>query len=352
MKSLLIIGLPRGFSSEAYRIAAAMMPQLQRSTVAAGEILNHERNPELKTDADFYLDEDSPDFESFYRQCEAQLLRYADDFIIKDVVQPWVLLRFLKEHPERYHVLFADRPLAHIKFALERKGWAFVRHIDIIYQSFQLFPAIDVSRAQFDADVFHRTLAAIYPQAQPINYIDKKFTTIRDSFLQAFNSTGWDGTFRRVDRTELFELHGFGHFDNGLCGCWSCHKQVSITIDLHGLAIVPAAVKIKCNAPLWALGKKLRLSCTVQGSTDSYSFLFTTSQQVFTIPLPENFSDKTLVLSIENSELLSPRALGLSEDDRTLGVGILFVGFEPKPAQTQAFLPWLKQSINTIVGRS
>lgn len=348
MKSLLIIGLPRGFSSEAYRIAAAMLPDLQQSAVAAGEVLNHQRNPDLADAADFYLGDESPDFEFFYRQCEVQLLRYAEDFIIKDVVQPWVVLRFLKEHPGLYHVLFADRDLAQIKFALERKGWAFVRHIDTIHQSFQLFPSIDVSHAQFDAEVFHRALVAIYPAAQQVNYIDNNFIVIRDRFLTAFNCAHWDGTFRSIDRSELFQLQGFSTFDSGLCGCWSCRQKVNITINMHSLAIAPGALKIKCSAPLRELNRELTLTFIIEGSTDSFSFAFTTSQQVFTIPLPDNFTDKILMLHIENSELLSPLQLGLSDDARTLGAGVLFIGFDAKPTQSSAFFPRLLRQIKGL----
>jgi len=61
--------------------------------------------------------------------------------------------------------------------------------------------------------------------------------------------------------------------------------------------------------------------------------------------------EKILSLNIENSQLLSPRHWGLFACDRTMGIGILFIGFEPKPIQKLTF-PRMLQLLKSVLAGS
>jgi hypothetical protein len=149
MKSLLIVGQPRGFTSEAHSITAKAT-QLDPSPIGAGEVLNRDRNSKVKF-PHYSKCEDS------YAAFSDVLAQYKDGFCVKDVVQPFGVSRYIKEHPDDYNVLVIDRPIRQRRLFQGLKGWDYpqldlkelfpgritVQYDYIIYDSAPFFDALE-----------------------------------------------------------------------------------------------------------------------------------------------------------------------------------------------------------------
>jgi RHS repeat-associated protein len=122
MKSFLIVGFPKGFTSAAWQIAHRATG-LRRPQVSAGEVLNPARIRQSGRGwvREFLREHDpmSDGFFSrnpeFYPKARAVLDHFAEGgFCIKDVVQPFYIMQYLAEHPGRYNVLFCERPIEEV----------------------------------------------------------------------------------------------------------------------------------------------------------------------------------------------------------------------------------------------
>jgi len=149
MKSLLIVGQPRGFTSEAHRIAAKAT-QLDPSPFDRGELLNPHVNCTLKFP---HLSKSEDSYVAF----SAVLGQYKEGYCVKDVVQPFGVSRYIQEHPDHYNVLLIERPIEQVKLFQGLSGWKYpqldmkklypssmtVQYDSIIYDCAPFFAALE-----------------------------------------------------------------------------------------------------------------------------------------------------------------------------------------------------------------
>jgi hypothetical protein len=116
-KSLLLVGLPRGFTSFTYDVVARATG-LQRALASEGEVLNPDgaSRAAALSGRPFHYRPERGDHPEVYPAARAILERFRNGYVIKDVVQPWLVLDYLKEHPDAYRVLYIRRDLNRVRF--------------------------------------------------------------------------------------------------------------------------------------------------------------------------------------------------------------------------------------------
>ncbi len=338
MKSLLLIGFPRGFTSQAYDISKGMLPFLKESGIAAGEVLNHTRNDAIDREYPFYLNSTSAKFEEAYQYCSRILDQYTEGYLIKEVIQPHIVLRYLYENPDAYHVVFVNRPMAHIQFSLDRKGWGFAGDPETLFPAFNCFPSIDVSKAYYDADYFHSFLKSIYPNAVPHNYLTPLFIELREKFLADFNDNRWINTYRGIKNLRLFKTKNLSNTNANEPLGWTTAKQAKVTFDVPEGTPAFSRVHLKTFLSRCFSDSSLRVTYTVEGAQLTHVYSEAREETPIEIPLGKNIeSPCTLTLIIDNDKVISPKELGLSDDARTLGIGLSAIGlFDRKEIRPEA----------------
>ncbi len=121
MKSLIIVGLPRSMSSLVYRYASYMLSDelniLDEKIWHDGDVLNHIQVefPRIKKKfgRNNYTD---------YKKHKTVLDKYSKNHLIKSVVQPLHVAKFLNEN-EKYNVLLIRRELADTIYTLYLREW-------------------------------------------------------------------------------------------------------------------------------------------------------------------------------------------------------------------------------------
>ena len=327
MKSLLLIGFPRGFTSQAYDIAKEMLPFLKESGIDAGEVLNQTRNTAIDRDIPFYLKSNTPDFEETYQYCRKILDQYTEGYIIKEVVQPFIVLRYLFEHPNAFNVLFVNRPLEHIQFSLDRKGWGFAGKPETLYPAFSSFPALDVNKAYYEPQYVHQCLQAIYPKATPYNYLSPLFIEQREKFLSDFKNDHWHNTYRSIKNLPLFTTQNISNSIASDPLAWT--TALEARVDIHIPADTPRFNRLHLKTFLSAgfQEQPLKVSFTVEGVTHQHCFTKIREETLVMIPLGKSIERQALLtLHINNEAVTQPSESGLSRDTRTLGVGLSAVG--------------------------
>ncbi len=314
-----------------------MLPGLKEGVVSSGEVLNHQRNNDFLP-VPFHVQESHPDFERFYEASRQELLKYREGYIIKDVVQPYLVLRFIQQYPDCFNVLFVHRPLEHVKFSLRRKNWSFVRDVDELFKQFNCFPALDVSRAYYDVTAFEESLGQFYDSVLPHDYQSPEFTLVRDRFFEDFHSDG--GRFGYLSPAEdYFSLTGCHEYDKQAGVCWSAQSLFSVTVDLKKLPFPPGKLIIGFMLPELFEGMEFRLGYRCgEGVQRFYTVSQSDRLHFLDIELSTKGQDK-LVLEFSNSRLLSPVSLGKSTDTRNLGVGIASIGLFATEAKSSGDSP-------------
>ena len=168
MKSLLIVGHPKGFTSKTYAICQ-YATGLQETGVGSGELLNWERNPDL--DRFPFVDGSDQAYQSY----APQLLRFRTDHILKDVVQPRVILRFLAEHPGQLNVLYVHRDPDEVMLAQRRDGWTYYPDPREFEAEFMRFTTVEYERALIDPEAIFGALRSLGYTVRPYNYITGHF---------------------------------------------------------------------------------------------------------------------------------------------------------------------------------
>lgn len=176
-KSLLIIGHPKGMTSEIYRTSCLFLKNvLNPSPASDGEILNNQRY--LYSDLKFspipflsmnILDEAAPSFlESLYSRLEL----YSKGFVIKDVLYPAIVYDFLKKYPDMYNVLYVDHDIEKVMSSASKANWNWIDRDAIIKvnKCFQGFNKIDTKIYLQDSQYFYEKIKGIYPEAQHLDY--------------------------------------------------------------------------------------------------------------------------------------------------------------------------------------
>ena len=134
-KSLLLIGFPRGFTSTSQEIIVKATG-LKNPGVSAGEVLNADR---LSWEGLVDISEKLNRFDRYTKNLEAypvieeQLNKYREGFIVKDVVQPWLVLEYIKRNPHAYNVLFISRNIDEVIFCAKN-----IKAAEIITKMLQL----------------------------------------------------------------------------------------------------------------------------------------------------------------------------------------------------------------------
>lgn len=190
-KPLLLIGFPRGFTSQSYFILQAATG-LREILPNDGEILNLQRVKRLFPFVDgrmgFY-DTSEP----LYEKVAETLGHVRKGCIVKDVVQPFHVLRYLDANPDTFNVIYVKRDLRHVAFAVIRREWGYVHRVAELHDRFSKYPSLDVERAltdfRYPADVV-RSLGYV---ARPHDYRDAKFRQAGKEFDQRFAAES--GTF-------------------------------------------------------------------------------------------------------------------------------------------------------------
>jgi hypothetical protein len=123
MKSLMILSFPRSMSSLVADVCAnSLEHQLKRPEWKSCEIL-HAGNPLITkqtTNHSVYTSKWSD-----YRKA---LKAHAEDYVIKDVNQPWICADYIAKNPDDYNVLFIRRPLNEVVYSIFKAGWFWPIH--------------------------------------------------------------------------------------------------------------------------------------------------------------------------------------------------------------------------------
>jgi hypothetical protein len=189
-KSLLLIGFPRGFTTQTYDIVARATG-LPTSGAMSGEVLNALRweGAGLPVPAEL-ADLGEPIFYStrpeLHDRFAAILKRYATTqapCIIKDVVQPFHVLDYLERNPDDFQVIFLRRDLGEVVSRLRRRNWRYVHSLDALEQRMLRYPVVDARRVMYDEGYIFRRLDALGLPATPFGYLTSEFIAQRDATL-------------------------------------------------------------------------------------------------------------------------------------------------------------------------
>jgi hypothetical protein len=264
-RPLLIVGFPRGMTSGVYRL-------VQRATglrelfggVGDGEIFNPGRVEHLISGMP------GDDQSGFYDRSEAGYLRVAAiaahveaGFVIKDVVQPFHVLRYLAANPGHFEVLYVRRPLEHVAFAQARRGWAYAHSMEQLAEAFSAFPTLDMQRLLFDGGVLFDTLRDRFGyHVEPFDYLTPAFIAQRDRFYSDF--AAFAGGAPETDAVPALEPgRYYGAADAGhaaLAEGWRAGGSRA-TFDRGRLTVL----RFRINAPPSA-GKRLLLDIVSRGT--------------------------------------------------------------------------------------
>jgi hypothetical protein len=189
MPSLLIVGFPKGFTSETWRITVRAT-QLDRPGVSDGEILNHQRVKQTGSGwirsfvaerpsaiMPFYSQDDRD-----YSTARAILEHFSSGaYCVKDVVQPYFVLQYVCENPKKYQVLFCDRSLSEIEERNRKEGWKYAKNLQDLRQRFLSYPSFCVTDALYDPKILFDALANLGYPVNRFNYLTPDFVAKRDA---------------------------------------------------------------------------------------------------------------------------------------------------------------------------
>jgi len=197
LKSLLIVGLPRGFTSQSYRIARKATG-LKQAFMSAGEILNYQRHEEYP--AYWMLREPAAmlSFKKFAFWCASdqayEAIRASLDqipsrgFVFKDVCFPQLVHRYISQNPDWFNVVFIRRDPRKVAVSIKTKGWKYPAETqELIREIYSNYPFIDADKAIFDhhhiPDILHREFGY---RIRYSNYISPHFKRTRDLIEQKY----------------------------------------------------------------------------------------------------------------------------------------------------------------------
>lgn len=186
-KPIILVGFPRGFTTVSYRIIRDSTLLLEIFGAAGdGEVCNVDRIRaafcgKFQPNIGFY-DRSEAGFEWVSRILDL----VPPGHIVKDVVQPFHVMRYLQERPDRFTVLYVNRPLEHVSFALSRRGWSYVHSVDEIHEAYAKFDQLDVEKCLFDESYIFKRISDLGYKTQSFSYINKDFISKRDDFYQQY----------------------------------------------------------------------------------------------------------------------------------------------------------------------
>lgn len=209
-KPLLLIGFPRGFTSQSYFILQGATG-LREVLPGDGELLNLQRVrrffPFVEGRMGFY-DTNEP----LYEKIAETLDHVNKGFIVKDVVQPFHTLRYLEANPDKFNVIYVKRDLRHIAFALIRREWGYVHRIAELHERFSAYPALDVARVLTDFRYPAELARSLGYAARPSDYRDATFRQNSKDFDRRFAAESGnfdlDGLIANIERRDVVARFG------------------------------------------------------------------------------------------------------------------------------------------------
>jgi hypothetical protein len=182
-KPLLIVGLPRGFTSESYRLVQ-QSTQLLEPPASSGEVLNWQRwaEPPASINGMRFYDRQEENYAGICAIYKTFLFPHSK-YIIKDVVQPFHTIRFLRENPGLCNVLYIRRDLMAVRHSLLKRSWKYVHSMDAIDQQFLDFDFVDSTRVMYDKSYLFSKIERMGYDARHFNYITPEFEKTRNNVL-------------------------------------------------------------------------------------------------------------------------------------------------------------------------
>jgi hypothetical protein len=210
-KPLLLVGFPRGFTSQSYDILGRVTG-LKEHYPNAGEFLNLQR---LRATFPFAVQNRMKFYDTsddLYELVAEAMLRVKPGSIVKDVVQPFHVLRFLQENPSRFNVVYVKRNLSHVAFSLLRREWGYVHQLQQLHERFSRFAAIDVDRTLEDITYPVEVARSLGYAARGYDYRDSDFLKQKREFEEDFarDSGQFDlsGFIENTDRKKVVDRFG------------------------------------------------------------------------------------------------------------------------------------------------
>ncbi|OYW08260.1 MAG: hypothetical protein B7Z53_05055 [Rhodospirillales bacterium 12-71-4] len=112
-------------------------------------------------------------------------------YVIKDVVQPFHTLRFLRENRGLCHVLYIRRDLHSVAHSLRKRSWGYVHSMEALDQQFMMHGFVECARIMFDPAYLFSRLRALGYALTEFDYLSEEFRRIRDGVLDSFEATGF-----------------------------------------------------------------------------------------------------------------------------------------------------------------
>lgn len=181
MNSLFIVGQPRGLTSHVYRVAVEALGL--KSSAPVGEVLNvRDTNPHkipMFTSADN---------EYMFEMAKYVLSFYQSDFAVKDVVNPFLSLRYLTEVDHNFKVLHVHRDPRVCRFLQEKRGWDHIKDFNLpitfvreYVEKFQTyFKTVYFKELVTDPEHLWDALEGIGFQVSRFNYLTNEFVQKRE----------------------------------------------------------------------------------------------------------------------------------------------------------------------------
>lgn len=188
-KSLLIVSVPRSASTALEK--ACFRGLIPLKFKSKGEILNSGYQCKLRVPQ--YTKKEK-DFEKLKEQC----LRFTQNNIIRDVVQPHFFVQYLNWITDRFNVIFLLRSLDGIMTSRKRLGWKMPRKTVLRYQNMlrdiperEGYKHIDYyDFIRDDPYKLIKILQNWYPGCQHFEYMTKDFVKKRQKTLKILKFEG------------------------------------------------------------------------------------------------------------------------------------------------------------------
>lgn len=187
MKSLLILGFKRSFSSKVYQELSRSIKGIKKTDVSDGEVINRNKNlPREYKYPHYAVAEDK------YVLHKEILDKYSDGYLIKEVTQPYTILRYIQEHPGKYNVIYMDRNLDHIEFACRRKGWGLPVYPELVRMREELLKVVNgvivVDKALTNPHHIFTVVRNLGYEAPTHDYITPEFKRMTSAFMERFEA--------------------------------------------------------------------------------------------------------------------------------------------------------------------
>lgn len=176
MKSLLIISSPRSLSTQVYEICCASLPELKQvPNVTRGEVFNFYDNTECTIK---HCDRT----ENGYKYVCNTLDQYYNGYIIKSVVQPFHISRYLDFNEGKYNVLYIKRDRDTILTCQHLLNWQCVD--PIFYEAlYWQYNSVHYEELIYNTECLWILLRSMGYIVNDFNYINDEFVKYREQVL-------------------------------------------------------------------------------------------------------------------------------------------------------------------------